>query len=52
MNGDKYYSSSSSNEFICCDINGCNNKATEIIDVRKDDLRTDKLYLCREFRKS
>ena len=52
MNDDKYYGSSSVNEFIYCDIFSCNNKATEAIDVKKDDLHTDKLYLCRECKES
>jgi hypothetical protein len=36
----------SSNRFIDCDFTGCNNEATEIIDVKKDASHTDKLYLC------
>jgi hypothetical protein len=46
MNEDIDSNSTSSNRFIGCDFTGCNNEATEIIDVKKDAFHTDKLYLC------
>jgi hypothetical protein len=49
MNGDKFYSSSSSNKFICCEIANCKNKATDIIDEQLTDAADDigNVYLCR-----
>ena len=46
MNANIDYGSYSCNRLIDCDISGCNNAATETIDVKKDALHTDKLYLC------
>jgi hypothetical protein len=54
MNSEKQYSSSPFNEFICCEIANCNNKATEIIDEQLTHVPGDtgNVFLCKKCKES
>ena len=50
MSDDVYSRSFIFNEFDCCEINGCNNKASEIIDIviPWKHCKPGKWYLCQK----
>jgi hypothetical protein len=53
MSDEVYSCPFSFSESVYCEINGCNNKATEIIDIiiPWEHRKSGKFYLCRKCRK-